>query len=168
MKKIKQAVKPSAAKRNAPCHKFFPGGLKEDGDKDVTETALREMNEEIGVNPKDVDVWGKLIPLPNRTGDALATGVVAFIKNVDASKLNEQCNKKEVELVFTVPISELCDPTNNSYTRFDPPKSTKKGPYTMPVFKGSGFHIWGLTALFTDMTLRALLPKYMCTKSIYL
>ena len=44
----------------------FPGGLKEDGDKDVTETALREMNEEIGVNPKDVDVWGKLIPLPNR------------------------------------------------------------------------------------------------------
>ena len=33
---------------------------------------------------------------PFQTGDALATGVVAFIKNVDASKLNEQCNKKEV------------------------------------------------------------------------
>ena len=32
----------------------------------MTETALREMNEEIGVNPEDVDVWGKLIPLPNR------------------------------------------------------------------------------------------------------
>ena len=38
----------------------FPGGAREKQDHNLCETALREMHEEIGVNPKDVQVFGHL------------------------------------------------------------------------------------------------------------
>ncbi|XP_022090115.1 nucleoside diphosphate-linked moiety X motif 8-like isoform X2 [Acanthaster planci] len=97
------------------------------------------------------------------SGKTSVTAIVAYIGDIDLTEL--QYDKKEVELVFTLPISHLCDPQNHGYTRFDPSKSTSAstkeiGPYVLPVFRGAGYHIWGLTAVLTDLTLGVLAPDH--------
>lgn len=42
----------------------FPGGMASDGDNSCIETALRESEEELGLNMSDVDVWGRMLPIP--------------------------------------------------------------------------------------------------------
>lgn len=44
----------------------FPGGMKEDGDKDEVTTSLRESQEEIGMDPDSVTVVAKLLPRVTR------------------------------------------------------------------------------------------------------
>lgn len=36
----------------------FPGGMQDDRDEDLATTALRETQEELGIRPQDVEVWG--------------------------------------------------------------------------------------------------------------
>ena len=44
----------------------FPGGLSESSDLSLVHTALRETEEELGVDQNRWDIWGELPPLPNR------------------------------------------------------------------------------------------------------
>lgn len=37
----------------------FPGGMQDQNDKNLAETALRETQEELGIHPNDVVIWGK-------------------------------------------------------------------------------------------------------------
>ncbi|XP_022090116.1 nucleoside diphosphate-linked moiety X motif 8-like isoform X3 [Acanthaster planci] len=142
----------------------FPGGIKDDNDVDATQTMFRELKEELGICAESVEIWGQLVPsVPDRSGKTSVTAIVAYIGDIDLTEL--QYDKKEVELVFTLPISHLCDPQNHGYTRFDPSKSTSAstkeiGPYVLPVFRGAGYHIWGLTAVLTDLTLGVLAPDH--------
>lgn len=44
----------------------FPGGKEDDDDDHITETALREAEEEVGLDRNLVQVWGALSPVPTR------------------------------------------------------------------------------------------------------
>ncbi|HEY9072590.1 MAG TPA: CoA pyrophosphatase, partial [Desulfobaccales bacterium] len=46
----------------------FPGGVRHDGDADLRATALREAQEEIGLDPQVVEVLGALQPVSTITG----------------------------------------------------------------------------------------------------
>ena len=80
----------------------FPGGRMEPDDADVSVTALRETEEEVGILQAGVSVIGYLDPMPTITGYAVTpvVGVVGggFELNID---------KTEVEYVFEVPLSFL-------------------------------------------------------------
>lgn len=56
----------------------FPGGKKEDSDSTLTETALRETEEEIGINCNSIQVAGCLTKLYIPPSNFLVTPVVGF------------------------------------------------------------------------------------------
>ncbi|EYC08060.1 hypothetical protein Y032_0068g275 [Ancylostoma ceylanicum] len=71
----------------------FPGGRMEK-EETVEEAALRETHEEIGVEPKSVEVWGRLKPVLTRT---LTNTVVPIVGCLDKEVLKpDLVNKKEV------------------------------------------------------------------------
>ncbi|XP_062575793.1 mitochondrial coenzyme A diphosphatase NUDT8-like isoform X2 [Saccostrea cucullata] len=135
----------------------FPGGMMDDTDQDLIETALRETQEEIGLNIAREDVWGSLQSLPSRDGKNLVTPIIASVGELEKHKLN--LNKAEVENVFTRTVSSLCDSKNVGSTQFRRGKlpSLQSG-YTLPVFLGGEHRIWGLTAVVLHMFLPVLAP----------
>ncbi|XP_049876424.1 mitochondrial coenzyme A diphosphatase NUDT8-like [Pectinophora gossypiella] len=125
----------------------FPGG-KMDNNESVVETALRETEEEIGVAREDVDVWGQMSGIQGRNKDMLITPVIGEIKNFKMDKLTP--NPQEVEEIFTVPISALCNTENHAHLEFKPP---------LPVYMYGKHKIWGITGLITHLFLQCLLPE---------
>ena len=131
----------------------FPGGMQDDSDRDLIHTALRETEEEVGILQNHVDVWGFLPPVPSLQDSAI-TAVLGFCDTIDVKDLILSTN--EVEYVFTVTLKKLTEPSVTAHTQFRS-KRFKKG-YTMPLYCLPDHKIWGLTAIFTHMTLLSLLP----------
>ncbi|XP_077998158.1 mitochondrial coenzyme A diphosphatase NUDT8-like, partial [Glandiceps talaboti] len=133
----------------------FPGGMAEQGDKDLNHTALRELEEELGISADSVEVWGSLIPLPDKSGKKAVTPIIGYVGELDLDALKP--NEGEVEDVFTLTFKQLCTSENQRYTHF---KATgpRRESMAMPVFLGGPHRIWGLTAIITDQMLRVLLP----------
>ncbi|RCN30443.1 hydrolase, NUDIX family [Ancylostoma caninum] len=137
----------------------FPGGRMEKGES-VEEAALRETHEEIGVEPKSVEVWGRLKPVLTRT---LTNTVVPVVGCIDKEVLKpDSVNKKEVQTLFSVSLDELCQTAR--YTHF----CSKSVDYILPVFFSKEFtvhshnqeeflpkefRIWGLSAIMLHQLL---------------
>ncbi|KRY27954.1 Nucleoside diphosphate-linked moiety X motif 8, mitochondrial [Trichinella spiralis] len=95
----------------------FPGGRVESSDASIIDAALREAYEEIGLSKEDVETWFAM----NFQRTVISDGLVAPIICTVSSNVNvhELCiNEDEVESLLVVPISELCNSRNQSYTRF--------------------------------------------------
>jgi 8-oxo-dGTP pyrophosphatase MutT (NUDIX family) len=86
----------------------FPGGRVEDGDADATATALREAEEEIGLERFRIDVLGSLPTYTTGTG-FIVTPVVGLVR--PGFVLRPDAN--EVAEVFEVPLAFLMDPSNH-------------------------------------------------------
>jgi 8-oxo-dGTP pyrophosphatase MutT (NUDIX family) len=83
----------------------FPGGTVDAGDADVVTTALREMHEELGIEPSRVEPLGLLDDLATPTGFRI-TPVVGILRVLPVYLPNTE----EVEEVFEAPVSALLDP----------------------------------------------------------
>ncbi len=81
----------------------FPGGKFEKNDISLIETALRETNEEIGINPMDIEIIGQLSELFIPPSNFLVQPVIGFINHQPIYKINNY----EVECVFEVSLEEL-------------------------------------------------------------
>jgi len=90
----------------------FPGGRIELGDNGPREAALREAQEEIGLDPSFVSVAGYL-PDHVIVSGFLVTPVVAFVRPGFELLLDAA----EVESTFEVPIRFLFDPNNHRTRR---------------------------------------------------
>lgn len=81
----------------------FPGGGVEPQDPGVVGTALRELHEEMGIGPDDVEVLGQLRPVLTATSYRRLTPVVA----VERRPLLPVPDSYEVAETFRIGLAEL-------------------------------------------------------------
>jgi 8-oxo-dGTP pyrophosphatase MutT (NUDIX family) len=85
----------------------FPGGACDEGETTPEQTALREANEEIGLNPNDIRVLGRLSNLITITYFRV-TPVIGVVKWPNVFRVGEH----EVARIFTIPLLWLANPSN--------------------------------------------------------
>jgi 8-oxo-dGTP pyrophosphatase MutT (NUDIX family) len=93
----------SAELRSHPGQIAFPGGSAEPGDSDVVATALREANEELGIDPTKVEVLGLLSPFATVVSDRWLTPIVGL----ERSPSTLRGDGFEVAEWFRVDIADL-------------------------------------------------------------
>lgn len=119
----------------------FPGGKADPEDADAVDTALREAEEEIGLQRRYVQVLGSL-PIYTTGSAFLVTPVVALVR----ADHSVTANPHEVADVFEVPLAFLMDPANHRRHAVDWAGSRREWlsmPYTDA---NSERFIWGATA----------------------
>jgi 8-oxo-dGTP pyrophosphatase MutT (NUDIX family) len=124
----------------------FPGGACDEGETTPEETALREAYEEIGLNPGDVKVLGRLANMITITYFRV-TPVVGVIKWPAVFKVGEH----EVARIFTIPLGWLANPLNR--WQFDRPGTDLSLIAYHPY---DGELLWGATARMTVDFLKIL------------
>lgn len=117
----------------------FPGGRYEEGDGDLTETALRECHEEIGVRPDEMMVLGRLTPLYVFVSNNMVTPVVAWCDQRPAFAPDE----REVAQLLEVPLRHLLDPANRRVEQWE----LRDRLATVPFYTVAGQKVWGATAM---------------------
>jgi len=119
----------------------FPGGRAEAGDASPEFTALREAQEEIGLNPSRVEVLARLPDYHTRTGY-----IVAPIIGLVTPPLELVPDPREVAEIFEVPLAFLLDPANHRRASREWQGRTVSY-YEMPYKTDSqDRYIWGATA----------------------
>jgi len=131
----------------------FPGGIMDESDKDLEETALRETEEELGIPRSRVQVWGSGSIVVGAEFSVLP--VLGYIGHVKIPDLKP--NPDEVEVPFTLPVKHFCDSNNCGYTQF---RVGGKEGYVLPVYTNGPYRVWGITALITHVILMSLLPSH--------
>lgn len=115
----------------------FPGGVKNERDTTIIETALRETEEEIGLPRNAVNVLGMLNDFQTTSGFRI-TPVVAFLLSVPSFSINTA----EVSQIFDVPLSFFLDARNERVERHE-----RSGKMMNVYFYRYGqYEIWGATA----------------------
>ena len=117
----------------------FPGGKADKTDPSLFDTALRESNEEINLNSKDVTELGKLNYLISRH----KIEVNPFIASVDQPQALQP--NEEIQEIFTVPLDFLLDPNNIQRENIERHGSV----WYLPTWNIKDQKIWGLTAMIT-------------------
>lgn len=82
----------------------FPGGKPEPGDHDLLDTALREAEEEVGLERGMVSVLGRLAPVPTPSGYL----IVPYVARVDAP-WEPRRQSGEVSAILTPSLRDLSD-----------------------------------------------------------
>lgn len=119
----------------------FPGGKVDSEDRDATAAALREAQEEIGLEPAHVEVLGRLPEYVTGTQFHI-TPVVALVQ----PGFTLLPNPGEVDDVFEVPLDFLMDPVNHRRHGFEWNGEMREW-YSMPYQEGATERfIWGATA----------------------
>ena len=130
-------TKRSAQLKHHPGQIAFAGGRKDDTDRDLTHTALREAHEEIGLDPASVTILGSL-PAHETVTNYSVTPIVAMIP----AGLTFTPEPGEVAEVFTVPITHLLS-LGNYRIEGRRWRGQKRLYYIAP---HGPYYIWGATA----------------------
>ncbi len=124
----------------------FPGGSFEPGDADIVSTALRETNEEIGVDGEHIRVLGVCDPLPT-----ISMFCVVPVIGVVDWPVTLKINQDEVAKIILIPV-EWLDTEGNWYEKdfeYEPGSFRRVIHYV----DYQGDHLWGITAMITRMVL---------------
>ena len=127
----------SSALKHHPGQIAFPGGKQDDTDADVTATALREAQEEIGLPTDLPDILGVLPDHETVTGFTV-TPVVALLRQ-EFSVVPET---GEVDEVFSVPLSPVAE-AGNYLVESRRWRGDRRYYFTVPF---GPYYIWGATA----------------------
>ena len=119
----------------------FPGGRQDAEDADAAACALRESQEEIGLDPRHVEVLGNL-PTYTTGTRFVVTPVVALVAPDHRLVLSDH----EVASAFEVPLRFLMDPSNHRWHTVEV-QGVRRDWISMPWQDGAKQRfIWGATA----------------------
>lgn len=115
----------------------FPGGKVDADDANAEAAALREADEEIGLDPAAVQVLGRLPPHETVTGFSV-TPILAQV----IGRFDPRPELGEVDEIFTVPLAHVLTPANFSIER-RLWRGEWRRYYAVPF---GPYYIWGATA----------------------
>ena len=118
----------------------FPGGRYESTDKDLEQTALREAQEEVGVDPDRVEVIGGLTPLYIPPSNYIVSPFVGLTDRRPAFVPD----KKEVDRLLELPLSAFRERNNKQMRAITLSTGIR---LQTPCFVIHGEMIWGATAM---------------------
>jgi 8-oxo-dGTP pyrophosphatase MutT (NUDIX family) len=127
----------------------FPGGAAEVSDVSPIMTALREAQEEIGLDPSRVEVLGIMPPVFTVVSNFLITPVVAFLPEGPGTL---QLQTSEVAELILLPLQGLANPViyhTEQWVRDDV-------QHTVYFFDYGSYRIWGATARMLNTLLELL------------
>lgn len=117
----------------------FPGGKFENADKTLKNTAIRETNEEIGINSSEIIIFKELTNVYIPPSNFLVTPYMGILTNPPTFKLNNEV-AKIVKVNLTELLSETCITTTKVTTSY----ATKM---EVPCFMLNKTIVWGATAM---------------------
>ncbi len=134
--------------RSHPGQPSFPGGAldPEDGDQATTgplRAALREAEEETGLDPRGVQIFAVLPRLYIPVSSFVVTPVLGWWR---APSPVAVVDPAETARVFTVPVADLTDPANRVTT-------VQPSGHRGPAFLVESALVWGFTAGVIDRIL---------------
>lgn len=117
----------------------FPGGSREARDRSLGETALRESQEELALDPARVELLGALPPLFTVVSNFLVTPLVGFLPEGPGIL---HPNPAEVAKILEIPLFAFADPAIFHVERW-----TRNGAVRLVYFFDyPSARIWGVTA----------------------
>ena len=134
---------------NLPTHAgevAFPGGKREEKDETLRETALREAQEEVNLELKDVEVLGEISSVQSRFG----LSVTPYIGILKSNTLI--ADGKEIAEVFSVPLNFI----KNNMQKEQKSENWDNKKVFFPFFEFENKMVWGLTAYMTVEFLKLL------------
>lgn len=127
----------------------LPGG-RQDGNESTIETALREAWEEVNIDAEDVQVIGKLSPLPIPVSGHLVYPVIGYL--TAAPELVP--DPREVAEIFTVSVQDLKQIDIQIERR-----EFRQQQWDIPYLEIKGHKVWGATAMILS-EFREILTKF--------
>ncbi|MCC6838413.1 MAG: CoA pyrophosphatase [Bacteroidia bacterium] len=118
----------------------FPGGKFEDADQTLSNTALREANEEIGIDTNRIQIIGNLTNLYIAPSNFMVSPFIGFVE-----ELNELIpNNYEVSKIIHTDLFNLNKEDIKGIKSIEHSNDYKiKTPY----YEIEGFTVWGATAM---------------------
>jgi 8-oxo-dGTP pyrophosphatase MutT (NUDIX family) len=130
----------------------FPGGRREPEDTDLLATALREAEEEVGLDPATVDVLAELPVI-----ETMATGfrVAPFLGHLNGAPPTWRRQEAEIDEILEVPIEDLIRPEAHSVELWQLPSWPE--PREIPFYRIGQYKLWGATYKIVE----PLLPRVL-------
>jgi 8-oxo-dGTP pyrophosphatase MutT (NUDIX family) len=117
----------------------FPGGRREAEDPDLLTTALREAEEEIGLDRASVEVLATLPVI-----DTIATGfrVASFLGRLKGPHTWRR-QEREIDEILEVPLDDLLHPEAHAVEHWQLPGWLE--PREIPFYRIGQYKLWGAT-----------------------
>jgi 8-oxo-dGTP pyrophosphatase MutT (NUDIX family) len=118
----------------------FPGGRREPEDPDLQTTALREAEEEIGLDRDSVDVLAALPVI-----ETVATGfrVAPFLGRLHGPPPVWRRQETEIDEILEVPLDDLLHPEAHAVENWQLPGWPE--PREIPFYRIGEYKLWGAT-----------------------
>ncbi|RYC70223.1 MULTISPECIES: NUDIX hydrolase [Spirosoma] len=126
----------------------FPGGRMERIDENLTRTALREAQEEIGIRVSDVKVLGLLTELFIPPSNFYVQPVVGILPH----RPEFYPDPREVEAVVEVDLATLLDETIVGDSQIE----VRGVLVDAPFYQIQGYRVWGATAMMISELLTVM------------
>jgi 8-oxo-dGTP pyrophosphatase MutT (NUDIX family) len=130
----------------------FPGGKREPEDATLLATALREAEEEIGLDPNQVLVLATLPVI-----DTVATGfrIAPFLGRLAGPPPTWRRQETEIDEILDVPLDDLLQPA--AYGEEDWQLPGWPAPRRIPFFWLGPYKLWGATYRIVELLLPRLI-----------